>query len=187
MKELKAEIRKRIKEKRLLLDRTCAEKLSAEVCRRILEIENLLEFDSFLLYYPHKGEVSLLSLFTFLKDFGKKVLFPKVVGKEIIPIEVSSLNELSKGFKGIFEPVLLSKSYKPDVVFVPGIAFDLECYRLGYGGGFYDRFLSKGNFFKIGVCFEFQIVERLPVEPFDVPVDIVVSEKREIRRKKWNS
>ncbi|SNR66072.1 5-formyltetrahydrofolate cyclo-ligase [Desulfurobacterium atlanticum] len=187
MKELKAEIRKRIKEKRLLLDKTCAEKLSIEVCGHILNIENLLEFSSFLLYYPHKGEVSLLSLFSFLKDHGKRVLFPKVVGKEIIPIEVSSLDELSKGFKGIFEPVFLSKSYKPDVVFVPGIAFDLECYRLGYGGGFYDRFLSGKDYFKVGVCFDFQIIDRLPVEPFDVPVDVVVSEKRVIRRKKWNS
>jgi 5-formyltetrahydrofolate cyclo-ligase len=70
----------------------------------------------------------------------------------------------------------------PDLAFVPGIAFDLNCFRIGYGGGYYDRFLGKRKCFKVGICFDFQIVERIPHEAFDIRMDIVISEKREIRR-----
>ncbi|WP_022846876.1 5-formyltetrahydrofolate cyclo-ligase [Desulfurobacterium sp. TC5-1] len=186
MKAKKAALRHKIKGKRLLLDRKEAEAKSKIICKKLLTIDAVRKHRSFLLYYPFKNEVSLLSLFNELKKAGKSVLFPKVSGKELIPVKVNSLNELSPGYMGILEPPETGRKEKPEVVFVPGIAFDLQCYRLGYGGGFYDRFLSGKEYFTIGVCFDFQIVEKLPVEPFDVPVKLVVSEKRTIRRKEWN-
>ncbi|WP_457568224.1 5-formyltetrahydrofolate cyclo-ligase [Desulfurobacterium sp.] len=186
MKEKKAVLRHAIKEKRLLLDRKEVEAKSKVICEKLLTVDAVKRYRKFLLYYPFKNEASLLPLFQQLKKSGKSVLFPKVSGKEIIPVEVNSLNELSPGYMGIMEPPAAGKKEEPEVVFVPGIAFDLNCYRLGYGGGFYDRFLSLGKYFTIGVCFDFQIVKKLPVEPFDVPVQLVISEKRIIRRKEWN-
>ncbi|OMH40804.1 5-formyltetrahydrofolate cyclo-ligase [Desulfurobacterium indicum] len=186
MKEKKAKLRHRIREKRLLLSAKEIEEKSRLICEKILNLQIVKENSSFLLYYPFKNEVSLLPLFDALKKAGKSVSFPKVSGKEIVPVKVNSLNELYPGYMGILEPKETANTEKPSVVFVPGIAFDLKCYRLGYGGGFYDRFLSGGEYTTVGVCFDFQIVKNLPVEPFDVPVNLVVSEKRTIRRKEWN-
>ena len=178
-----------MKSRRLLLSDSERAAKSEELVRRLLD-EIPKEADSFLFYAPFKGEVDLLPLADSLLKEGKVVAFPKVVSEEIRPIAVGSLRELSPGFASIREP-----SYSPhrvlkrvDVVFVPGIAFDLECFRLGYGGGFYDRFLANWEVgTKIGICFDFQVLDRLPVEPFDQLVDLVVTEKRTIkRRKKWS-
>ncbi|WP_456397468.1 5-formyltetrahydrofolate cyclo-ligase [Desulfurobacterium sp.] len=186
MKEKKATLRKKIREKRLLLSAKKIEEKSRLICEKILGLDIVKKHSNFLLYYPFKNEVSLLPLFDALKKADKSVSFPKVSGKEIVPVKVNSLNELSPGYMGIMEPKEMVNTENPSVVFVPGIAFDFKCYRLGYGGGFYDRFLSRGKYITVGVCFDFQIVENLPVEPFDMPVNLVVSEKRIIRRKEWN-
>ena len=97
--------------------------------------------------------------------------------------EVGSLAELEPGFKGILEP----RTRMPvdpstaDVVIVPGVAFDARGNRLGYGGGFYDSFLSEcGDVPRIGVCFEVQVVDEVPVAEHDLPVDVIVTESRTI-------
>ena len=185
MKEIKADIRRRIKEKRLLLEQAVAERLSVKVCKRVLGLKEFEEHSSFLFYYPFKREVSLISLFETFKSLGKEILFPKVSGKDILPLKVDSLEDFKAGFKGIMEPVSSKRIAEPEVVFVPGIAFDFDGHRIGYGGGFYDRFLSGRECLKVGICFDFQMVKKIPAEPFDVHVDIVVSEKRTVRRRKW--
>jgi hypothetical protein len=109
-------------------------------------------------------------------------------GKELIPISISSLRELTPGKFNIPEPPMDVKRVVKsiDVVFVPGLAFDLFGYRIGYGGGFYDRFLSKNpSSKKIGICFSFQLFSELPHDPFDVPVDYIVTDKNWTRRKEW--
>jgi len=181
---LKETIRHEISNKRLLLESKEVERKSNQIVGKIKKFIENPRFNSFLLYYPFKNEVSLLSAFKTIKSLGKTACFPKVEGKEIVPIVVEDLSELSPGFKSIPEPRMNPKKIckNPDLAFVPGIAFDLNCFRIGYGGGYYDRFLGKRKCFKVGICFDFQIVERIPHEPFDIRMDIVISEKREIRR-----
>ncbi len=90
---------------------------------------------------------------------------------------------LGKSFKGIKEPKLFKrKAFKKDldIIIVPGIAFDKRGYRIGYGAGFYDRFLKDFRGKKIGVAFDCCIVERVPVSKNDVPVDVILTEKRKI-------
>lgn len=183
----KEEIRERVSKRRLLLSTEEAGKKSSLIVDRLKSL-SLEDFDSFLFYYPVKNEVSLLELAQDFLRIGKVVAFPKVVGKEIVPVRVDSLSRLLPGKFSIPEPPLSPDAVLKEVsvIFVPGLAFDLECYRLGYGGGYYDRFLPKfQSALKVGVCYDFQLLDRLPREPFDVPVDIVVTENRTTRRKKW--
>ena len=70
-----------------------------------------------------------------------------------------------------------------DCALVPGIAFDEKCNRIGFGGGYYDRFLSDADIFKIGLCYDFQIVGETEHGAFDVPMDTVISERRTIASK----
>ena len=68
---------------------------------------------------------------------------------------------------------------------VPGVAFDEQCHRLGYGGGFYDVFLrAAGSVPRVGICFDVQVVDAIPIEDHDEPVDVVVTEERAIRRRR---
>lgn len=184
----KEQIREEIKKERLLLSPEEVKTKSEKIIERLQEILPP-EAETFMFYAPFKKEVDLLPFAEKLLSSRKRVIFPRVSGKDILPIEVFSLKELCSGYCSILEPPLdYSRVVRTiDVVFVPGIAFDLSCFRIGYGGGFYDRFLAKHEVgTKIGICFDFQIVEKIPHDPFDIPVDVVVSEKRKIRRSKWS-
>ncbi|WP_163328378.1 5-formyltetrahydrofolate cyclo-ligase [Desulfurobacterium thermolithotrophum] len=185
---MKSLLREEIKKKRLLLPENEVKAKSIKIVKKLWEIIPK-EAEIFMFYAPFKKEVDLLPFARKLLSIGKRVVFPRVSEKDIIPLEIFSLKDLSPGYLSILEPPLeYSRVVKKiDVVFVPGIVFDLHCFRIGYGGGFYDRFLAKQKVrTKIGICFDFQIVERVPRDPFDIPMDVVVSEKREIRRNEWS-
>jgi len=102
---------------------------------------------------------------------------PELVASEIVDLEC----DLEKGSFGILVPrsecIRQVKEEEIDLVFVPGLAFDESNHRLGHGGGYYDRFLSKNTHFKtIGLAFNFQILPKLPVSPHDVPVNKVITD-----------
>lgn len=111
---------------------------------------------------------------------NKTVVVPKVVQHEIEPSVIIDFDNLVPARFGIPEPIDIMKiAYKHiDLVLVPGIAFDREGHRIGYGFGFYDKFLAKvPKAVKIGLAFDFQVVDKIPKETHDVPVDFVVTEK----------
>ncbi len=118
-----------------------------------------------------------------LKD-GKTTAVPVMLNKgEMVFIEISSLAELTPNKYGIPEPkyneekLLISDS--KTLIAVPGLAFDKDKYRIGYGGGYYDRYLSKNEYMvSAGLCYEAQLTESLPREETDIPVDIIVTEGR---------
>ena len=159
----------------------------------VLNVEALLRLyphaESFLFFYPIRKEPDLTPLAEELIRKGKLVAFPKVVGKEIFPVMVNSLKELFPGKFGVREPSLEFDRILTgiDVAFIPGLAFDRYGFRIGYGGGYYDRFLNSFPVkVKVGVCFSFQLFEKVPHDPFDVPVDYITTEKFWTRRKEWN-
>lgn len=117
----------------------------------------------------------------------KTVLLPVIRGNDINLMPYINDDSLSEGRFHIMEP---SSSDSPaslpkvDVAVVPGRAFDTSGNRLGRGGGYYDRLLQQpfmANTYKVGVCFDFQIKQQLPVSPLDVPMHEVISEKRSIK------
>ena len=125
------------------------------------------------------------------KTFGKKnIVIPKIIQHEIEPSVIIDFDNLVPSGKfGILEPIEAMKiAYKNiDLVLVPGIAFDKEGHRIGYGFGYYDKFLKKvPKAIKIGLCFDFQIVNKIPREEHDAPVDLIVTEERFVECKESN-
>ena len=106
----------------------------------------------------------------------KTIILPTVVGDDIIPVEYAKDTAFAVGDFNIMEPQ--NEPYKGgfDLIVVPGVAFDRKGNRLGRGRGYYDRFLAKHPDVKrIGICFDFQLVDEVPAEPFDIRMDEVIS------------
>ena len=108
---------------------------------------------------------------------GKRVAVPKVYGDDMKFIELTDLTRVAKGYAGIPEPVDDGPvaADPTALVLMPGLAFDRAGHRIGYGGGFYDRFLAREPHHPtVALCYAFQLMDRLEVESFDVPVDLVL-------------
>lgn len=111
-----------------------------------------------------------------LKD-GKAVAVPKVCGEEMRFILMTDLDAVAKGYAGIPEPIADGPIAQDPtaLVLMPGLAFDRQGRRLGYGGGFYDKFLAaEPNHPKIALCYDFQLLPALEMDSHDIPVDLVI-------------
>lgn len=111
-----------------------------------------------------------------LKD-GKAVAVPKVCGEEMRFILMTDLDAVAKGYAGIPEPIADGPIAQDPtaLVLMPGLAFDRQGRRLGYGGGFYDKFLAaEPNHPKIALCYDFQLLSALETDGHDIPVDLVI-------------
>ena len=133
------------------------------------------------LYSPTRGEVDTLDLFAAARQAQKRVYFPRVDGKRMVFVEVAELASLAVGAFGVLEPpegpgVAVAVL---DLVIVPGVAFDRRGHRIGYGKGFYDRELHAADFSgaSVGLCYQFQLCDRLPAEAHDIPMDYLLTEQ----------
>lgn len=174
----KARLRAQYKRARIL-HAGLAPELSQIICERLMA----LEADSIAVYSALPGEVSVCAAVDAWLAAGKQILYPRVVGPgEMVLIPVQSRDELSAGKFGIMEPEGTPYSGAVDVVLVPGLAFDLAGHRLGFGAGFYDRFVEANPARTLGVVFDWQMTRMLPSEPHDQPMDAVLTDRRVYRR-----
>jgi len=135
------------------------------------------------LYYPSDYEVNLLKLFALVKIKKIKTLLPIVTSKnEMNFVEWNNLDPLRVNNFGMLDPCSQTKSFIPDVMLVPLLAFDQQNNRLGYGKGFYDKYLNK--FLKnkkkittIGIAFSFQKYNKLPTSNLDIKLNYILTEK----------
>ena len=129
-------------------------------------------------YHPIKKELDLRFLWEFAWTQDIQVLLPKVISKtEITFCDFNSYDDLQEGYFNILEPITQEYKGKIDIIFVPGLAFDKQGARLGYGAGYYDRFLQQNpSSLKIGVCYHDAILESIPKEKHDIAMDFVLSE-----------
>ncbi len=115
---------------------------------------------------------------------GKRVIVPVVTSgsKDLAHIEITSEMELRPGIFGLLQPeennLIPTDPARASLIIVPGIAFDLRGHRIGYGRGYYDRLLSDMPCLKLGLAYDFQLVESLPARKDDIPVDLVITETR---------
>lgn len=146
-------------------------------------IENLNEYKkskTIMTYVSFSSEVETKKLIKKMFDQKKRVVVPLIQNKKIIPIEIKNLKDLKKGKYGILEPTNRKhvKTKNIDLVFVPGIVFDKTGHRIGFGGGYYDKFLKKIPLKKrIGLCFSFQLINKIPADPKDLKVNKIITEK----------
>lgn len=160
-----------------------AESLQKESCYQ--------EADAVFVYMDYRSEVITTPLVQKLLMEGKQVFAPKVKGSELSFYEISSMEDLESGYQGIREPApkqeMLFKenilNEKKCLVLVPGVAFDRNLHRMGYGKGFYDRFLEQcGDRALIaGLAFACQLAKQLPTECHDRSMDLIITEKEVIR------
>lgn len=143
-----------------------------------------------MIFYPMKDEVNLLPL---LNDSSKQFYLPKIEGKTLLCCPFDDKTELCASCFNTKEPVSEPTGVTPDIVIVPALAVDKNNYRLGYGGGFYDRFLGgvnklagrfdiqtektvRGSVFRI-VCIPKElVVDTIYPEPFDIPMDLIITD-----------
>lgn len=128
-------------------------------------------------YLPYNQEVRTLPLLRRALADGKQIAVPKVYGDEMRFILLPDPDRVEKGYSGIPEPIDDGPVAQDPtaLVLMPGLAFDAQGRRIGYGGGFYDKFLSaEPGHPTIALCYEFQMVPQIPTEEFDIPVDRVL-------------
>ena len=173
---LKSELRRQIREKKRQFTPQQLEELSLPVIERLKPL--LADAQVVLAYYSLPDEVCTHRLIDDLLAMGKVVLLPKVIDAQQMELRrYTGVNDLHDGVFGLLEPdgEPFTDYAKIDVALVPGMAFDSEGHRLGRGRGYYDRLLPLIPFARtVGVCFPFQIVPQIPVEPTDIPVSEIV-------------
>lgn len=133
-------------------------------------------------FYLAKGsEVQTKAMIERAMREGKTVLVP-VTNEHISMCRLVSLEDIVPGKFGVPEPKTQEQGKQmPEVVIVPGVLFGQCMHRIGYGKGYYDAYLKKSGAFKIGICYDFQVIEELPRHEHDVPMDLVVTDKRLIK------
>jgi len=186
---MKEKLRKEIKEKRRKLIKEDNRKRSKEIKERLFQLKEFKDAQTILFYISYNGEVFTHDMV--LESFYNKNIIVPVSNKEdcsLILSHLKSWEELSIGSYGILEP-RIEKIRKTDIkdidlIIVPGVAFDRSGNRLGHGKGYYDRLMKKTKATKVGLCFEFQLLDEIPTESHDKSVDILLTEKRTITCKK---
>ncbi len=181
----KAVLRKRFKSVRLDMSADYRNACDKSICGNFLSLSEYKKCKDMLVYVSSDIEVSTTDIIT-SAFFEKKVLCPRCVSgtNKMNFYVISDFSQLERGAYGIFEPNIrceMRRVFENAVCIVPGLAFDFRGYRLGFGKGYYDRFLSNFDGTKIGLCYECCLNEVLPNDKYDIKVDILVTEKRVIR------
>lgn len=187
----KEEIRKEMNRLRNQLTKEEVSSLSEKIISTLTRLPIFINSQRIMLYMSFGNEVDTFKLIEYCKKLGKSVIVPFCVseGRKLVPTEIKSVeNDLKRNKIGFLEPkkeLLDSASTEDiDLIILPGLAFDRSCYRVSYGGGYYDRFLGKLNFSipTIGLIYDFQLIELIPMEEHDIPVDYVITDKRIVVR-----
>ncbi len=175
---MKQKLRNILKAKRRNLSVTEITVKSAAVNSRLLEL--LEDKSCVMVYLSAFKEVCVDAIINSLLSSGKTVAAPitNEADFSITPYELKDIRAVSHGAYGIREPLPEKKIDKNsiDAVIVPGIGFDRSGGRIGFGKGYYDRFLKDFKGIKIGVCYDFQLVDKIETDENDIPIDIIVTE-----------
>ncbi len=182
IKEQKKALRKVLKQKRSEIVGMQQKKLSDEaVFRKLVQCNDIIYADCVLCYISTDIEVDTVAFINYCFSIGKSVAVPKCTDAQMTFHIIKSFSDTEKGMYDITEPksacpIFESESYKNAVCIVPGLAFDNEGFRLGYGKGYYDKFLSSFNGKSVGICYRDYIIENLPKDNFDLNVDTVITD-----------
>ena len=173
----KKALRQSIKEKKRAMTQEEILAASRQLTQKFLETPQYHNAKTVYGYLPYNQEVRTQELLQRALDDGKRVAVPKIYGDEMRFVYLQDLTQVEKGYFGIPEPIA-DEPIGDDLtalVLMPGLAFDPEGHRIGYGGGFYDKFLSaEPDHPTIALCYEFQVFPSLETEEFDIPVDVVI-------------
>jgi 5-formyltetrahydrofolate cyclo-ligase len=173
----KKELRQQIRQKKRAMKECEIEAASARLGELFLSSDQYRQAKTVYGYLPYNQEVRTTPMLERALRDGKRVAVPKIYGDEMKFIYLTDLSQVEKGYSGIPEPIADGPvADDPNaLVLMPGMAFTKSGDRMGYGGGFYDKFLAcEPKHPTIALCYSFQIVEKIPTEEYDIPVDLVL-------------
>ncbi len=173
----KKELRSLIREKKRAMTAQQIEEASSRLAQLLYATPYYNNASTIYGYLSYNQEVRTLPILQQALLDGKKVAVPKVFGDKMRFIYLTDLSKVATGYSGIPEPVEDGPVAcdKDALVLMPGLAFDRQGNRMGYGGGFYDKFLAQEpDHPTVALCYDFQMVESIPREEYDIPVDCVL-------------
>ena len=173
----KKELRRQIREKKRAMTPEQIESASQRLGELFADTEQYKQAKTIYGYLPYNQEVRTVPMLERALADGKRVAVPKVYGEEMRFIYITDMNRISAGYAGIPEPIddAPVADDPTALVLMPGLAFDPQGHRIGYGGGFYDRFLAQEpDHPTVALCYDFQMLPKLETEAFDIPVDCVL-------------
>ena len=173
----KKALRREIGAKKRAMSAEEIEQASARLAEKFFQTELYRQAKAIYGYLSYNQEVCTEQILRRAQADGKRVAVPKVYGEEMRFLWLNDLKQVAPGAYGIPEPVADEPVAMDEtaLVLMPGLAFDPEGHRLGYGGGFYDRYLAdQPNHPFVALCYRFQLLDHLETEAHDVPVDLVV-------------
>lgn len=176
----KKDLREKIQLK--LKDLHSREEKNKLIFEELINNKDIKNSKNIMCFVSFKNEVDTHKFIKYMLKNNKNIYIPIIDSKnKIMNIsELKSFDELEKGFYGILEPkkefIRITNPNILDIVITPGIVFAKDNYRIGYGGGYYDKFFANKelNALKIGVCFNEQIIEKVPYNEYDIPVDYII-------------
>jgi len=187
-------IRKNIQKARDGLTFRFIQSENMSIADKFMELQCYGTSKEILAYYPFRSEIDTTIIIRNALKQKKKIILPKVNGKKLDLYYIKDLkNDLSPGSFDIMEPIPSKCTIAPykniDMVLVPGVGFDRNFNRLGYGGGFYDKLLEElpVKAPRIALAFDLQLIKNIPVMAHDLKVDIIITEKEILRRKVLNA
>lgn len=169
-------LRRQIRQQKQALTPEQIQKASMDLTEQFRAHPLYKEAKTIFAYLSYNQEVRTEYLIAGAWADGKQVAVPKIINDKMVFLALEEGDPIAEGYKGIPEPVKEIPLEDPTaLVLLPGLAFDPMGHRLGYGGGFYDRFLSQEPHPTIALCFDFQMMDHLDTEDHDIPADVVLS------------
>lgn len=191
---MKKNIRQEILSLRKLLTPEEVAKKSEQIFKRLTSLTLYADANNVMLYIDFRNEAKTDLIMAHLLENNKGAVIPISISgtRDMILSQVfDPKKELERSSYGILEPkpeyIRKVNPEQLDLVIVPGVAFDKEGYRIGYGGGYYDTFFNKleKSIASMAIAFDLQIVESVPTEEYDLPVDYIITESRLIDCRKF--
>lgn len=182
--EQKKQLRKAMLQKRKELSESETAVKNFAITEKLLSLAKVQSAELILPFVSAKGEVGTREFIARCFDAGKTVAVPRCIdGSNMEFCVIHTFDDLEKGMYGINEPkeyceVIKAENAENSVLIVPALCFDTKGYRLGYGKGYYDRFISRYSGFTVGVCYSEFITDDIPIDEYDRCVDIVITEKQ---------
>ncbi len=193
----KNSFRQEFLQKRNQLTAVKVQNMSQKICDHLIRMDFFQQAETVCFYYPLGNEASLLTVAGEALRMGKQVAFPRTEGDQIRFYPVDHLSDFREGRFHVMEPtgskpldVAALHAQAPLLILVPGVVFDRSRNRMGYGKGFYDRYLADltamtrgkvandngSQVITIGIAYECQITEMIPTEATDIPMDYILTE-----------